>query len=125
MGARQQGVTFVGFLVLAVLFGLIGYGVLKLSPFYLEYMTVQRVLTNVAADLDGQGPTAESIRSAIKKQFIAETVSAATAKELEQAFSITKSDGGYLVQLYYERRAPYIANVQLLAVFEDEVEIRQ
>jgi Domain of unknown function (DUF4845) len=125
MRARQQGVTFIGFLMLAIVVGLIGYAALKLTPHYLESMAVRRVMNNVARDLDGQGPTVQNIRTAINRGFIAETVTAATAKELEQAFTITKSDNGHLLQYYYERREPYIANVSLLAAFEGEVEIRQ
>ena len=125
MRARQQGMTFIGILMLAVVIGLIGYAALKLTPHYLESMAVRRVMNNVAQDLDGQGPTAQSIRTAINRAFIAETVSAATAKELEQAFTVSKSENGYLLQYYYERREPYIANVFLLAAFEGEVEIRQ
>jgi Tfp pilus assembly major pilin PilA len=125
MRARQRGVTFIGFLMLAVVIGLLGYAALKLSPHYLENMAVQRVMNNVAQNLDGQGADAQSIRNAVKKGFIAETVSAATAKELEQAFKVSKSENGYLLQYYYEKREPYIANVLLVAVFEDEVEIRQ
>jgi hypothetical protein len=125
MRAKQQGITFLGFLALAIIVGLLGYAALKLTPFYIENMTVQRVLNNVAEDLDGQGADAQSIRNTIKKHFIAEMVSAATAKELEQAFKVSKSENGYLVTVYYERQAPYIANVSLLATFDDEVEIRQ
>jgi hypothetical protein len=125
MRSRQKGVTFIGFLILAVVIGLLGYAALKLTPFYLQNMTVKRVMNNVARDLDGQGANAQSIRAAIKKAFIAEMVSAATAKNLEQAFTISKSENGHRVQVYYEERAPYIANVWLMAVFDDEVEIRQ
>lgn len=125
MRARQRGMTFIGFLMLAVIVGMLGFAGMRLMPFYLEYMTVQRVLNNVAIDLDGQDPSAQAIRKAINKYFIAEMVTAQTAKDLEKAFTITKSENGYLVQVYYEKRAPYIANVSLLAAFEDEVEIRQ
>jgi hypothetical protein len=125
MRARQRGMTVIGFLMLAIIIGMLGFAVMRLTPFYLEYMTVQRVLNNTAADLNGQGPTAESIRQTIQKYFMAEMVTAQTARELQTAFTIRKSENGYLVQVNYEKRAPYIANVSLLVTFEDEVEIRQ
>jgi hypothetical protein len=117
--------TFIGFLMLAIIIGMLGFAAMKLTPFYLEYMTVRRVLNNVAEDLDGQGPSAQSIRQTIQKYFVAEMVTAQTAKELQQAFTISKSENGYLVTVSYEKQAPYIANVSLLVTFEDEVEIRQ
>lgn len=125
MRARQRGMTFIGFLMLAIIIGMLGFAAMKLTPFYLEYMTVRRVLNNVAEDLDGQGPSAQSIRQTIQKYFVAEMVTAQTAKELQQAFTISKSENGYLVTVSYEKQAPYIANVSLLVTFEDEVEIRQ
>lgn len=125
MRARQRGMTVIGFLMLAIIIGMLGFAGMRLTPFYLEYMTVQRVLNNTAVDLDGQSPTAESIRQTIQKYFMAEMVTAQTAKELQTAFTIRKSENGYLVQVSYEKQAPYIANVSLLVTFEDEVEIRQ
>ena len=42
-----------------------------------------------------------------------------------QDFKVTKTSirGGYLIQAKYDRRAHYVANLYLLAEFDDSIEI--
>lgn len=121
MQHREQGVTFIGFLMLAALFGLLAYGVLRLVPVYGEYLTVRSVLNSVKTELDGQGATPQSIRTAIERKLTVESVNVSA-----RDFKITQTANGYLVTLDHEGRAPYIANVQLVVTFEDlQTEIRR
>lgn len=120
MRSRQKGITFIGFVLLAAMVGLLGFAGLKLSPVYLENMKIRRVLSDVKEELDGQGPTPQSIRKAIERRVNIEMIYGLKARD----FEIEKSDGGFTVAARYERAESFIANVSLLVTFDDEVEIR-
>jgi hypothetical protein len=121
MHNRQQGMTLIGFLMLAALFGLLAYGVLRLVPVYGEYLTVRSVLNSVKTELDGQGADPRSIRTAIERKLTVESVNISA-----RDFKITQTANGHVVTIDHEGRAPYIANVQLVVTFEDlRVEIRR
>lgn len=121
MRTKQKGVTFISFLILAAMIGLIGFGGLKLTPVYLENMKIRKILNDVKAEFDGQQTTAMAIRNAIDKKLDIEMVYSLKARD----FEIESSDSGLSVAARYERAEPFIANISLLASFDDEVEIRK
>jgi len=121
MRARQQGITAIGFVVLAAFIGIFVFAGLRLTPVYLESMKVRTVLNDIRVNLDGQGASAQNIRTAIGKRLNIEMIRDVKAKD----FKIRKSETGYDVQLQYERRQPFIGNLYLLVVFDEEVEIRR
>ena len=89
---------------------------------YLENMKVKAVLSDVKTELDGQNPSIPQIRNSIGKRLNIESINALAAKD----FKISRSgSGGFVVRAQYDRRAPYIANLYLLATFNESVEIRR
>jgi hypothetical protein len=121
MRSRQYGMTFIGFALVAAMVAVMGFAGLKLVPAYLENMKIKRVLADVQAELDGQGPTVQGIRRALDKRLNIEMVYGVKGQD----FVIERTDDGYLVAARYERAEPFIANVSLSVEFDDEVEIRQ
>ena len=51
---RQRGITVIGFLILAVLFGIVGLAGIKLTPMYLKNMQLSKVLQDIAEELSGK-----------------------------------------------------------------------
>lgn len=121
MRDRQQGITAIGFLILAVMVVAIGFAGLRLTPIYLEHMKILSVLEDTKANLDGTNPSIQQIKSAIGKRLNIEMVR--TIKK--QDFKIKKSEVGYSVRIQYDSEAPYLANIWLLVRFNDAVEIRR
>lgn len=121
MRSRQAGMTFLGFLILAAMVGLVGFAGLKLTPAYLENMKVKRILNDVKLGMDGQGPTPQTIRREIDKRIDIEMVSGLKGRD----FLVEKVDGGFKVGAHYDKTEPFVANVSLRVEFHDEVEIRQ
>lgn len=121
MRNRQQGMTAIGMLVLAAILLLVGYAGLRLTPIYLEHMKVLQILNDVKIELDGQEASLARLRASIGNRLNIESVMGLNAKD----FKITKTSigGGYVVQAKYDRRAHYVANIYLLAEFDDTVEI--
>jgi hypothetical protein len=121
MRARQQGITAISFVIAVVFIGAIAFAGLKILPFYLEQMKVTSILDDVQRDLNGNAPTIVQIRSAIAKRLDIEMVTGIKTAD----FAIKKSGMGYTVKAQYENRAPYIANLYLVVVFDKQVEINR
>ncbi len=121
MRNRQQGMTAIGMLILAAILLLVGYAGLRLTPIYLEHMKVLQILNDVKIELDGQEASLARLRASIGNRLNIESVMGLNVKD----FKITKTSigGGYVVQAKYDRRAHYVANIYLLAEFDDTVEI--
>jgi Tfp pilus assembly major pilin PilA len=119
MRVRQQGITLISFIVAAAVIGALAFAGLKILPFYLEQMKVTSILSDVKSDMDGSAPTVVLIRNALAKRLDIEMVTGITTQD----FAIKKSGMGYTVKAQYENRAPYIGNLYLVVVFDEQVEI--
>ncbi len=117
---RQRGITVIGFVILAVLFGVVGLAAIKVLPMYISNMRLSRVLEDTAAELGGKSTDPVSIRREIYKRFSIEDVNLPPDN-----LKIAQSKNGYSVRIQYENRVPYIADVWLLIVFDKQVEIRR
>jgi hypothetical protein len=113
--------TLIGMVVVAAFLGVFALAILKLTPFYLEQMKIISILQDVKRNLDSNGPTMVQIRNALEKRLDIEMVTGIHVKEI----AIKKSGNGYLVQAKYERRAAYLGNIYLVAMFDEQVEIHR
>jgi hypothetical protein len=114
----QAGITALGFLILAALFGVVGFAVVKVTPMYIKSMRMNTILEDVQKELSGGSVTPASIRSELARRFSIEDVRLAT-----DAMKITQSKNGYLLRVQYDERAPYIANMYLVVAYDKQVEI--
>jgi hypothetical protein len=117
---RQAGVTLIGFLLLAGLFGVVGLAVIKLVPMYMRNLTLTTVLTDISNELSGKAATPGAIRVALGKRFDIEGI------ELPpENVKITQIRDGYQVRIEYEARAHYVSDIWLLVTFDKQVDIRR
>lgn len=119
MMRRQQGITAIGFLLLAAVFGMVGFGGLKLAPVYMDNFKVQRLLKDIKLEYDGQNPSVAQVRSSIEKRLNIESVSGVGVRD----FAITRGDRGTRVEVVYESRTSFLGNIYLVAAFDNSVEI--
>ncbi len=116
----QAGITVIGFLILATLFGVVGLAALKITPMYIQNMRLSTVLADVKRDLDGKETNAGAIRYEISKRFSIEDINLPNDN-----LKINQSKNGYQVRIQYENRAPYFADIYLVVAFDKQVEIRR
>lgn len=119
--ARQRGITTLGFIILAVFLGLFSFGVLRLTPMYLNYMKIVGVVNGVQSEFDGQQPTRTAIRSSIVRRFDIESVSVIKAKDVK----VTTVDGGMEVSAVYDHTAPFIGNISFTVHFNKTELVRR
>ena len=119
MRQRQQGITAIGFVLIAVLVGMVGYGVLRLFPVYMTQMKIRKLLTDLKVEYDGNGANQSRLQAAIGRRLDIDFVD----YPKRQDFVISTTDDGFLVSVSYEDSVPYIANLSLMASFDNSVEI--
>ena len=118
---RQDGVTAVGFAVLAVFVGMFAFGALRLTPIYLNYMKVAGVLDGVFEEFDGQNPSRAAIRTSISRRFGVESVSVISYRDI----TVTPDNGGFLVEANYDHTTPFIGNIHFTVKFQKDVMVRR
>ena len=69
MKHRQQGITAIGFIIIASLVAMIGYGAVRLIPVYLTQMNIVKLMKDIKAEYDGTGPSQARLMAAIGKQL--------------------------------------------------------
>ncbi len=120
MRKQQRGMTTIGMILVLTILGLIGFGIIQLVPVYLENMKIVQLLNQVQSDLEGQSATVADIRKKLAKRVNIESLYDVNYRE---DFIITRSPGGFKVQMKYTRQRPYFGNISLLAEFDHSVEI--
>jgi len=120
MRKSQRGITTIGLIMVLAILGMVSFAVIQMVPVYLENMKIVQVLKQTKSDLDGQNASADDIRTAIDKRVNIEGLYDVNPRK---DFEIKRSGNGYNVRMAYERRRAYVANVYLLAVFDNSVEI--
>jgi hypothetical protein len=116
----QAGITALGFLCLAMLVGVVGLAVLKVTPMFIKNMRMSTIMADIERDLSGQSPTPIAIRQELAKRFSVEDINMDV-----EALKITQSKNGFTLRVAYEDRAPYVADIYLVVVFDEQVEIRR
>jgi hypothetical protein len=114
----QAGITALGFLILALLVGVVGFAGIKVTPMYIKSMRMNTILDDIQKELSGEGPTPASIRAALSRRFSVEDVNLDI-----NALKITQSKNGYTLRVQYDDRASYIANMYLVVAYDKQVEI--
>jgi Domain of unknown function (DUF4845) len=116
----QAGITALGFLILAVLVGIVGLAALKVTPMYIKNMRMNTIMSDLERDLSGTAATPVSIRQELAKRFSVEDI----RMDIE-ALKITQSKNGFTLRIAYEERASYAADLYLIVAFDRQVEIRR
>jgi hypothetical protein len=114
LARRQAGLTAIGFLFFAAVFGVIGLGGMRLLPLYLENMRLSTILDDLERDASGLTP--QGIRLEMAKRFSVEGV-----RVPNESVKITQVREGYQVRVQYENRAPFIADIWFLLAFDKQV----
>lgn len=114
MKKNQQGMTFFGvmFVGMIIVFGAIL--LMKLIPPYLEFWSVQKIITVMAKDPALPGMTLQEVRNSFDRRAVIDNVNVIKGKELE----ISKERGETVVSASYSVTVPIAGNLSALLEFE-------
>lgn len=117
---RQAGITALGFLMLATVFGLVGFGGIKLAPLYMQKMRIGTVFEDLKADLDGTGVATGTLRRDLIQRLYVEGIRVGPDDVV-----VTPTSAGYNVGVKYDNRTSFIADVSFLVEIDEQIEIRR
>ena len=114
---HQQGITLFGFALTLFLIGFIAFTTLKLFPVYMENYSIRSSLASLEKEQEHMG--AMAVRDTLIKRFGINNVTQVSADDV----SVIRDGQLYLVDVDYEVRIPFIANISLLVSFKNHAEV--
>lgn len=116
---RQRGAGFIGLVFILVGLTIIGMLGVKLGPMFVDNMTINEVLRQVASDPDTKNMSIKSLRSALEKRLLVNGLD-----QYAKQAAFIKDEGIVYITLDYERRDTLWGNVDVVGVFENSAEVR-
>ena len=121
MQRNIRGITLIGFLVLLCVAGFFAYMVMRLMPMYIEYFGVLKAMEMVKNEPGSAQKSLEEIRRNIILKFNTQYVDEADVPP--QAIQIRREGGAATLRIAYEKRVPFIYNIDLIATFDKSVNL--
>lgn len=118
MRHKQQGITFLGLLILVTFVGLFVYAGIRLTPAYLEYMQVKKALNDVASEQAGSA-NERNLRIALGRRWDVEDIEGIDPKDIE----IVRDGDVFTMRAAWDVTAPFVANVEFLVSFDTSVDV--
>jgi len=119
IGRRQQGLSFVGWMAIVAIFGLLIISFFKIFPIYNENFTIQSVLTSVKDDQKIDPKSKRAIWDGIIKRLSVNHILTIKRENVK----IERKNGKTTVTITYETRRPYIGNLFIGGNFSESVVI--
>ena len=120
MRRHQQGMTFIGLLCILALAGVVVYAGIRLTPVYLNYMKIARIMESTATETKSDNPDPGTMRNIISRHWQIDDPSTVGEKDIE----ITKDESGVHMHVAYDDVVPYVANVSLSVHFDKTVKVQ-
>lgn len=111
---KQRGVSLSGTVMVMVVLALLGLVAAKLSPAYIDYFAIKKVLLAMEAggELSSMGPN--ELRASYSKRSSIDNIKSISAADLQ----ITKgTDGIAVISAEYSVKTPLVSNISLLIDF--------
>ncbi len=117
---KTSGMTLLGFIFMMMIVGLFAYAGFKLVPAYLEFSSVKDSMKTLKAQWGGRGSSPAQIKRDLDKIFYTSYVESVKPQHIK----ITRGNGGYVVTVKYDKREPFIGNLDFLMHFQHQVVLR-
>lgn len=118
---RQRGMGFLGALVTIGLVTFFVTILLKLGPIYLNDWTIRSILTEIEENAGSIEGGVRGITDKIQRRMEVNSVEAISIRD----FEVKKTDDKtYSVTVSYEQRTHLFFNVDAVAMFEHQVEVK-
>lgn len=114
---RQAGLSFVTWLIVIAILGVLAVVGIKLTPVYLEYYTVANILEQVAAEHGVRTQTRATVWGKISKRLDINSVKSVKPEN----FEIKVGDRDVTYVIHYEVRKHILGNLDVVAVFKKQV----
>jgi hypothetical protein len=121
MHRKVRGITLIGFVILLAVAGFFAYMAMRLIPMYIEYFGVVKVMEQVKSDPVSATRSLEEIRRDLSFRFDTQYVDNASIPP--QAIQLKREAGAATLRIAYEKRVPFIYNIDLVATFDKSINL--
>lgn len=115
---KQQGLSLMGFAMVAVLIIVFGIVAMKLLPVYQEYYSVVQAMEAVANQPGARQKSLSELRAMMQKRFDVGYVDSVKREHIT-----LERDKGAFLRVKYEVRKPLVSNLDVVAHFDKRVEL--
>lgn len=120
---RQSGITLVGFVIVLIIAAFFIYTAMKLVPAYMDYFNVSKALNTVATQSSSGSMSVEEVQRQLDTQQLSQYF-ADEDIEGKNISVLSTPNGGSSLKLSYDKKIPWIYNIDFLVHFEKTVPLR-
>lgn len=117
----QQGLSIVSWLVVLAVVAFLASTAFKVIPHYLDYMSMEKIITSVETDKLQEVRTVGDFYSHVSRGM---TVNSIRDLNLKDVLTVTIENNEFLAHLKYEKRESLIENLDLVVNFDKEFRVR-
>jgi hypothetical protein len=117
MKAKQRGIVGISALLVLGTIIIFATAAVKLAPIYLDYWTLNRIITDIVEDERSSDATPAGIRRELSSRFITNRVEAVSLGDIK----ISTDKKGVLIDARYEKRTPVMFNVDAVVRFDKAI----
>jgi hypothetical protein len=117
--SKQQGLTFISWLVVLVMIGMFVLVGIKVTPVYLENFAVKKTLESLQQEPLISRKSVREIRKMLMRRLDMNSIYDLNKDDI----AIKRSGGVTTITISYEERRNIVGNLSLVMTFEDSVEL--
>ncbi|MBU1330106.1 MAG: DUF4845 domain-containing protein [Gammaproteobacteria bacterium] len=117
----QKGLSILSWLVVLAVVAFLASTAFKVIPHYLDYMSMEKIITSVETDRALQVRTVGDFYEHVSKGM---QVNSIRDLNMRDALTVTVENNEFLAHLKYEKREPLIENLDLVVHFDKEFRVR-
>jgi hypothetical protein len=118
---KARGITLIGFAILLAVVGFFVYLAMRLVPVYVEYMGIVKSMEQVRSESGSANASPEEIRRSLSLKFNTQYIDDYAIPP--QAIQVIREGNAQVLRIRYERRVPFVYNLELLATFDKSVSL--
>ena len=117
----MKGITLIGFVIVLAVVGFFAYAAMRIIPAYTEYFGVVKAMDQMRREPGADKLALPQIRSMMNAKFETQYVSEENVPA--QSIMVNHENGAATLRVSYERRVPFVYNVDLLIAFDKSVNL--
>ncbi|MFT5888836.1 MAG: hypothetical protein ACI9BO_001659 [Zhongshania sp.] len=117
MKAKQRGIGGISALLVLGTIIIFATAAVKLAPIYLDYWTLNRIITDIVEEERSSDATPAVIRRELTSRFITNRVESVSLRDIK----ISTDKKGVLIDARYEKRTPVMFNVDAVVRFDEAI----
>jgi Tfp pilus assembly protein PilE len=113
---KTRGITLIGFAIMLCVAGFFAYLAMRLIPAYTEYYGVVKSMELERKEAGAASKSLDEIRRELAFKFTTQYVDEKNVPP--QAITLKREGGASTMRVSYERRVPFMYNIDLLVTFD-------